>query len=118
MKNRKMAKYMVLLGGIATILLQLSHAFAMSPMYDLESDLHIQQHVNEVDHEHDGEETIDDDELDLLLIHSALHGSLADYLNHDFALPLQAIPITAYFQPDAQQRTGLVHSPPVPPPLV
>ncbi|GAB4190935.1 MAG: hypothetical protein Tsb002_19190 [Wenzhouxiangellaceae bacterium] len=117
MKQQRLAKWMILLGGMMTVLLQFAHAYAFNPVLDLEPETHIHQHVEGIEHDHQGEETIADDDLSLILIHSVLHTNLTYYLNTDLLLPVDCLPVYTRFAAADPRLRSRSDSPPVPPPL-
>ncbi|MCG8464761.1 MAG: hypothetical protein MI750_07915 [Xanthomonadales bacterium] len=102
--------------GVITVLLQFAHELKLNPVHDAEPVSHVQLHLDQVSHEHEGDETIDEQDLTLLKIHTSVH-NLGYFL--DLAMQLSIATLPKQAPPLAAPRIflSLRHQPPVPPPL-
>lgn len=117
-RMRQFGARLMLLCALFSVLLQFAHVMKMNPTHYDEQSQHIQQHLHHIAHQHDGDqETIDDGELVRIKIHVFMHANLGYYMASEglqLALPELEQPMLSL---PPRSASGLIHPPPVPPPL-
>lgn len=116
MRKQSFRSYLLILCGVITALLQFAHELTLNPVHDAEPAVHVQLHLDQVSHEHDGDETIDERDLALLKIHTSVH-NLGLFLDIAVQLSIATLPKQAQLADTLPIFYGLKHQPPVPPPL-